>query len=210
MKFPSTHLNQRYVTSVVEDGRETRVMWLLLVGFARLGILFNHVGSSYKRTREWGRVNCRNKFGLCSATRAPPGLGWARLTVQFAVTSRTCLIFTNEPPQLPSPVSVLPSMLSRPVRNVPVHCVATRHNYPSAVVMKSYGFWDTTLCSPLKDNRRFVGTYRLYLQGGRMRVWKQLQAISAASFTRVYCQQMCRIIEYIEYAVEGSGKWVVL
>jgi hypothetical protein len=29
-------------------------------------------------------------------------------------------------------------------------------------------FWDITPCSPLKVNRRFGGTYRLYLQGRRI------------------------------------------
>jgi hypothetical protein len=34
----------------------------------------------------------------------------------------------------------------------------------TAVVMKSSIFWDITLCSPLKVNRHFGGTYRLHLQ----------------------------------------------
>jgi hypothetical protein len=34
-----------------------------------------------------------------------------------------------------------------------------------AVVMKSTIFWDITPCSPLKVNRRFGGTYRIYSQG---------------------------------------------
>jgi hypothetical protein len=33
---------------------------------------------------------------------------------------------------------------------------------------KSTVFWDITLCSPLNVNRRFGGTYRLYLQGRRI------------------------------------------
>jgi hypothetical protein len=37
----------------------------------------------------------------------------------------------------------------------------------TAVVTKSTIFWDITPCSPLKVNRRFGGTYRLHLQGGR-------------------------------------------
>jgi hypothetical protein len=37
----------------------------------------------------------------------------------------------------------------------------------TAVVMKSTIFWDMTLCSPLKINRRFGRTYRLHLQGRR-------------------------------------------
>jgi hypothetical protein len=36
------------------------------------------------------------------------------------------------------------------------------------VVIKSTIFWDRTPCSPLKVNRRFGGTYRLYLQGRRV------------------------------------------
>jgi hypothetical protein len=36
---------------------------------------------------------------------------------------------------------------------------------PTAVVMKSTVFWNITLCSPLKVNPRFRGTYRLHLQG---------------------------------------------
>jgi hypothetical protein len=31
--------------------------------------------------------------------------------------------------------------------------------------LRSSVFWDITLCSPLKVNRRFGGTYRLHLQG---------------------------------------------
>jgi hypothetical protein len=34
----------------------------------------------------------------------------------------------------------------------------------TAVVMKSTVFWDITLCSPLKVNRRFGGTYCIHLQ----------------------------------------------
>jgi hypothetical protein len=33
--------------------------------------------------------------------------------------------------------------------------------------VKSIIFWDMTPCSPLSFNRRFGGTYRLHLQGGR-------------------------------------------
>jgi hypothetical protein len=38
----------------------------------------------------------------------------------------------------------------------------------TAVVMKSTIFWDITPCSLLKVNRRFGGTYRLYIQGRRI------------------------------------------
>jgi hypothetical protein len=38
----------------------------------------------------------------------------------------------------------------------------------TAVVMKSSVFWDIPPCSPLKVDRRFGGTYRLYHQGRRM------------------------------------------
>jgi hypothetical protein len=34
--------------------------------------------------------------------------------------------------------------------------------------MKSSIFWNIMLCSPLKVNQRFGGTYRLHLQGQRM------------------------------------------
>jgi hypothetical protein len=34
----------------------------------------------------------------------------------------------------------------------------------TAVVIKSTVFWDITPCSPLKVNRRFGGTYSLYLE----------------------------------------------
>jgi hypothetical protein len=34
--------------------------------------------------------------------------------------------------------------------------------------LKSTIFWDITLCSPLKINRHFGGTYRLYIQGERI------------------------------------------
>jgi hypothetical protein len=35
----------------------------------------------------------------------------------------------------------------------------------TTVIMKSSIFWEITLCSPLKDNVRFGGIYRLHLQG---------------------------------------------
>jgi hypothetical protein len=38
----------------------------------------------------------------------------------------------------------------------------------TAVVMKSAIFWEIMLCSPLKVNRSFGGTYRLHLQGSRI------------------------------------------
>jgi hypothetical protein len=38
----------------------------------------------------------------------------------------------------------------------------------TAVIVKSSAFWDITPCSPLKDNRRCGGTYRLHLQGQRI------------------------------------------
>jgi hypothetical protein len=38
----------------------------------------------------------------------------------------------------------------------------------TVVVMKSTIFWDIKLCSLLKVNRRFGGTYRLHLQGRRI------------------------------------------
>jgi hypothetical protein len=39
----------------------------------------------------------------------------------------------------------------------------------TAVVMKNIIFWDMTPCSTLSCTRRFGGTYRLHLQGGRNR-----------------------------------------
>jgi hypothetical protein len=42
----------------------------------------------------------------------------------------------------------------------------------TAVVMKSIIFWNMTSCSPLSLNRRFGGTYRLHIQGGRNRFSK--------------------------------------
>jgi hypothetical protein len=38
----------------------------------------------------------------------------------------------------------------------------------TAVAVKNSIFWDITLCSLLKDNRRFRGTFRLNLQGRRI------------------------------------------
>jgi hypothetical protein len=38
----------------------------------------------------------------------------------------------------------------------------------TAVVMKSTIFWNITPCSPLKVNRRYIGTYRLHLQGRKI------------------------------------------
>jgi hypothetical protein len=46
----------------------------------------------------------------------------------------------------------------------------------TAVVMKSIVFWDMTPCSPLSFNRRFGGTYHLYLQGRRNKFSKNQQA----------------------------------
>jgi hypothetical protein len=37
-----------------------------------------------------------------------------------------------------------------------------------AMIVKSSAFWDIRPCSPLKDNRRFEGTYHLHLQGRRI------------------------------------------
>jgi hypothetical protein len=34
----------------------------------------------------------------------------------------------------------------------------------AVMVIKSFSFWDITLCSLLKDNRRFVGACRHYFQ----------------------------------------------
>jgi hypothetical protein len=38
----------------------------------------------------------------------------------------------------------------------------------TAIDMKSSIFWDVTPCSPVNDNIRFVGTYRLHLRGERL------------------------------------------
>jgi hypothetical protein len=43
----------------------------------------------------------------------------------------------------------------------------------TAVVMKSIIFWDMTPCSLLSFNRRFGGTYRLHLQGRRIKFSKK-------------------------------------
>jgi hypothetical protein len=43
----------------------------------------------------------------------------------------------------------------------------------TAVVMKSIIVWDMTPYSPLNVNRRFGGTYRLYLQGRRNKFSKK-------------------------------------
>jgi hypothetical protein len=40
----------------------------------------------------------------------------------------------------------------------------------TAVVMKSTIFWDIMPCSPLSVNRRFGGTYHLYLQGRKLKM----------------------------------------
>jgi hypothetical protein len=40
-----------------------------------------------------------------------------------------------------------------------------RYEVLTAVVMKSSIFWDITLCSSLKVNRRFEGKYCLHLPG---------------------------------------------
>jgi hypothetical protein len=38
----------------------------------------------------------------------------------------------------------------------------------TAALLKSTIFWDIAPCSPLRDNRRFGGTYRLHLQGQKI------------------------------------------
>jgi hypothetical protein len=40
---------------------------------------------------------------------------------------------------------------------------------PNAIMANSYVFWVIMKCSPLKVNRHFVGTFRLHLQGRRIR-----------------------------------------
>jgi hypothetical protein len=49
----------------------------------------------------------------------------------------------------------------------------------TTVIMKSAIFWDISPCSPLSVNRRFGGTYCLYLQGRKNKLskkpaWKQV------------------------------------
>jgi hypothetical protein len=46
----------------------------------------------------------------------------------------------------------------------------------SAVIIKSYLFWDIALCSQMKFNRRFGGICRLYFQG---RSWPRKQPASS-------------------------------
>jgi hypothetical protein len=43
-----------------------------------------------------------------------------------------------------------------------------RFDVLTAVVIKSSVFWDITLCSPLKFNRRFGGTCRLHFHSRRI------------------------------------------
>jgi hypothetical protein len=56
----------------------------------------------------------------------------------------------------------------------------------TAVVMKSTVFWDITPCSPLSGNRRFGGTYRLYLQGRKTKLSKKPACLPPA-FNLVSC-----------------------
>jgi hypothetical protein len=42
--------------------------------------------------------------------------------------------------------------------------VSVELEVPTAMVMKSYIFWDATPCGPLKTDRSFGETYHLYLQ----------------------------------------------
>jgi hypothetical protein len=51
-----------------------------------------------------------------------------------------------------------------------------------AIIMKSKIFWDITLCSPLKVNRRFGGTYRLHLQGRNISWARNQEALLATCF----------------------------
>jgi hypothetical protein len=59
----------------------------------------------------------------------------------------------------------------------------------TAVVMKSYIFWDIMLCSPLKVNRRYGGTCHLHHQGRRMSQAKhQREGLCfLPTFRLVYC-----------------------
>jgi hypothetical protein len=60
----------------------------------------------------------------------------------------------------------------------------------TAVVMKSFIFWDVTPCSLLKVDRRFGGTFRFHLQG-RIREhyvrFEVLTAMSTKSMLFVVC-----------------------
>jgi hypothetical protein len=51
----------------------------------------------------------------------------------------------------------------------PPHPLRPQLILPSFAHLRSSIFWDTTPCSPLKVNRRFGRTYRLHLQGRRIR-----------------------------------------
>jgi hypothetical protein len=53
----------------------------------------------------------------------------------------------------------------------------------TAMIVKSSIFWDITPCSPLKDNRRFRGTYRLHLQDrtSRTRFKREIRWLSEIS-----------------------------
>jgi hypothetical protein len=63
----------------------------------------------------------------------------------------------------------------------------------SSVVMKSTFFWDITPCDPLGVNQRFVGTYRLHLQGQKNKLSKKPWFLAGGLFcfphvfTRVSC-----------------------
>jgi hypothetical protein len=58
----------------------------------------------------------------------------------------------------------------------------------TAAVMKSSVFWDITLCSPLKVNRPFGGTYRLHRQGRKIcQARNQRESRWKPVFTLVSC-----------------------
>jgi hypothetical protein len=70
----------------------------------------------------------------------------------------------------------------------------------TAVVMKSIIFWDISLCSTLKVNRRFGGTYRFHLQVRRIsRAWNQREAggKQSHSLQSYFCSSVYRWVSYL-------------
>jgi hypothetical protein len=62
-----------------------------------------------------------------------------------------------------------------------IKCEVSDLKFFIAAVMKNSVFWDEKPYSPFKVERRFGGTYRLHLQGRKMRQGGNQYAVAACS-----------------------------
>jgi hypothetical protein len=91
----------------------------------------------------------------------PSGM-WYRIVWYELTYRRKCLNNRNRRVTQSSNKQAWGSMLFRNVGKLVADCVV--YEVLTAMVIKSYVFWYKMQCSPLKVNRRFGGTCRLYFQ----------------------------------------------